>query len=677
MRDLADEGRIEGRRSSARGRAGLPPVTVLAVIRIDDDEVWAVPASWQGEGPPPPVRIVPGGGRKAPAVGDRVLARIRKTPHGHDATVMRVLEAGPGEVVGVFELAGGGGRIVPADKRSRREYMVRGADSGGAAPGDVVVADVTGPAGVGVGQAKVRERIGNLDDPRTLSLIAVHEYGIPIAFSDAALAEAAAAAAPTLGTRTDFRDVPFVTIDPSDARDFDDAVWAEADGGGWFARVAVADVAAFVRAGSALDREAAERGNSAYFPDRVVPMLPEALSGGACSLQPGEDRPCLVAELWLDAVGTVRRHEFRRGLMRSARRFAYEEAQRIHDHGGGAADEDLLGPLWGAFAAFKAARAAREPLEIESAELEVRLGEDGHVADIHPKPRLEAHQLIEEFMIAANVAAAAVVGASALPCMYRVHEEPEPERVETLRTFLESLGYTLTKGTRLRPRNFNTVLARARGTQFAEAVNLMVLRTQAQAMYRPGNAGHFGLALKAYVHFTSPIRRYADLLVHRALIAALGLGDAGEAETDAEKFAAIADHISMTERRAMAAERDATDRYLAAFLSRRVGTRLAARISGVGRAGLFVSLLATGGQALVPMRTLGDERFRVDEDHQRIVGMDSALTFRLGDTVEVELLEATPATGGLLAAVTGGGEIDKKARGRRAPARHPPRRRRR
>jgi ribonuclease R len=664
LRELADEGRIDGRRSSVRGRPGLPPVAVLTVIRIDDDEVWAAPASWRREGPAPPVRILSGEGGKAAAVGNRILARIRKTPHGNEATVMRVLEAGPGEVVGVFELASGTGRIVSANKRARGEYRVRGADSGGAAPGDVVLAEVTGRAGVGLRQAKVLQRIGTLDDPSTLSLIAVHEHGIPLAFSDEALANAAAAKAPSLGTRKDFRNVPFITIDPSDARDFDDAVWAEADGAGWFARIAVADVAAFVRPGSALDREAAERGNSVYFPDRVVPMLPEALSGGVCSLQPGENRACLVAELWLDAGGVVRQHGFWRGLMRSARRFTYEDVQRIHDHGGAAADKDMLDPLWGAFAALKAARDAREPLGIETTELEVRLGNDGYVADIHPKPHLDAHRLIEEFMIATNVAAAAVVGASAIPCMYRIHDEPEPERIETLRTFLGSLGYTLAKGTRLRPRHFNTMLARARGTPYAEAVNQMVLRAQTKAVYSPENAGHFGLALKEYVHFTSPIRRYADLLGHRALITAAGLGNSDEAETDAERFAAIAAHISMTERRAMAAERDANDRYLAAFLSRRVGTLLAARISGVGRAGLFISLLDTGAQALVPMRTLGNERFRVDEAHQRIVGMDTALTFRLGDSVEVELLEATPATGGLLAALTEGGKIDKKARGR-------------
>lgn len=682
MREFADEGLIERRSRGPHpgAKAGrLPPVTVIAVTEVDGDgETWGAPIRWEGDTAAPRVRIVSPNRGRAPGVGDRVvLARTRKTAAGYEGSVMRVLEAQPTEVIGVFDLSGGSARILPTEKRSRTEFRVRGADSGGAEPGDVVIADVLAGGGHGLRQARVRERIGGLDDPRTLSLIALHEHGIPVAFGPEAVREASAAHVPPLGDRADLRGVRFVTIDPEDARDFDDAVWAEPERGGWFVRVAIADVAAYVRPGSALDAEARERGNSTYFPDRVVPMLPEALSGGMCSLQAGEDRACVVAELHLDAGGSVRASDFRRGLMRSARRFTYAQAQRIQDHGGEAADEQLLGPLWAAYGALARARDAREPLEIVTTELVVRLGPDGHVADVHPRPHLEAHRLIEAYMIAANVAAAEAVSAGGFPCMYRVHDQPEPEKAEALRQFLDSLGYRLAKGVKLRPHHFNGILRRAAGTRHTEVVNQVVLRAQTQASYSPVNIGHFGLTLPSYVHFTSPIRRYADMLVHRALISGLNLGEGGFADSDGAGFAETAQHISMTERRATAAERDATARYLAAFLAGREGSRFAARISGVGRAGVFVTFEETGADALVPLRTFHDDHYRVDEAHHCIVGEHTAQTYRLGDTVEVELLEATPATGGLIAAITGGGGIDHAALRRSRGARRPPHRTRR
>lgn len=672
LRELAAEGAIETRSSSRRVKPGvqMPSVAVLQVLEVSKDgDVMAAPGEWRSEGPAPRVRVIPSHAVPAPGVGDRLLARLKTEEDGTiTARPMRLLESGPGEVLGVFELIAGEGRIVPASKKDRDEYRVRGADAGNAKPGEVVLADVVGRAGgMGMLRAKVKERIGDIADPRTLSLIAIHQHGIPTRFSPAALKEADDAAVPELGRRTDFRETPLITIDPVDARDFDDAVYAEPDTsaqnpGGWKIVVAVADVSHYVRPGTALDRDARERGNSTYFPDRVVPMLPHVLSGGVCSLRPGEERACLVATIWLDADGKQLRHTFDRGLMRSAMRLTYEQAQKIHDHGGDPPAERLLEPIWGAWESLMKARRERKPLEIVSPELVVRLGADGHVADVHPRTHLDAHQVIEEFMIAANVAAAVELGRTKLPIMYRVHDEPEPERIENLRNFLATLGHKLAAGQRLTPSHFNQVLAKVKDTPHEPIVNQLVLRTQAQAVYSPERRGHFGLALQHYVHFTSPIRRYSDLLVHRAMITAKHFGPDGLADTDPVAFEAAAQHISTTERRSMMAERDANDRYLAAFLSSKVGGLFAARISGVTTAGLFVTLIETGASALIPMRSLGDERFHLDEQNHRVIGDRSRLVLQLGDVIEVKLLEAVAASGGLLAGLESGGEVDTGAK---------------
>ena len=678
LRELSAAGELatgrRARRTDPRVQGLLPEVAILQVLSVDaDGDVWATPAEWHGSTPAPRIHLIQRPGTRAAGMADRVLAKLRTADDGSiEGRPIRILEPAAPDVLGVYEVVQGQGYIRPVNRRTRTDYRVRGADSGGAKPGEVVVADVVGRAGLGAPQARVRERVGGMDDPRTLSLIAIHEHGIPNRFSNEAVREAEAGALPALGKRTDFRSIPFVTIDPSDARDFDDAIWAAQDtdpanAGGWHVRVAIADVAHYVRPGSALDREAHERGNSVYFPDRVVPMLPEALSGGMCSLKQDEDRACLVATIWLDPHGTILRHSIERGLMRSVRRIEYERAQEIYDHGGDAETAALLQPLYAAYGAFKKARAARDPLNIESRELVVRLGTNGRVADIHPRPHLDSHQLVEEFMIAANIAAAETIGRSKLRCMYRIHAEPDPERVEALRVFLESLDIKLTKGQRLMPRQFNLVLDRVRGTPHQEAVNQIILRTQSQAIYSPENIGHYGLSLRNYVHFTSPIRRYADLLIHRALIRSLGLGDDGLPEMDHEEFGGIAAHISMTERRAMLAERDATDRYLAAFLSDRTGAEFLGRISGVGKAGVFITLLDIGAQALIPMRRLGDERYELDDANQAIVGTSTGAGFRLGDTITVRLVEATPATGGLIAEAVSSGSIKGDGHKRRGP----------
>ncbi|HEX7006026.1 MAG TPA: VacB/RNase II family 3'-5' exoribonuclease, partial [Alphaproteobacteria bacterium] len=455
----------------------------------------------------------------------------------------------------------------------------------------------------------------------------------------------------------------------ADARDFDDAVWAEPDPdprnrGGWHLIVAIADVAHYVRPGDALDKAARERGNSVYFPDRVVPMLPEALSNDLCSLRPNEDRACLAAQLWINRDGRLLRHRFDRALMRSAARLTYEQVQAARD---GCPDdvtgpllEPVLNPLYGAYRVLERARKKRGALEIDLPERQIVLGDDGKVASITPRARLDSHRLIEEFMILANVAVAEALEAKRQPCMYRVHEAPDPERVQALREFLETLGLNLAKGQVLKPAHFNRILERSADTPHARMVHELVLRTQAQAKYSPDNVGHFGLALRRYAHFTSPIRRYSDLLVHRALIGGFGLGPGGIGPEDAARFPEQGEHISATERRAVAAERDATDRYVAAFLADRVGAIFGGAISGVTRFGLFVTLDETGADGFVPMRRLPRDYYEHDEARHCLIGRSGGPRFDLGGRVQVRLVEANPITASLLFDLVEGGTEDRR-----------------
>jgi ribonuclease R len=510
---------------------------------------------------------------------------------------------------------------------------------------------------MGLKAARVIERLGHMGEPRAISLVAIHTHDIPTEFGPEALAIAADAKPVALGQRTDLRDLPLVTIDGEDARDFDDAVWAEADSdpgnlGGWHLLVAIADVAHYVRAGDALDRAAEKRGNSVYFPDRVVPMLPEALSNDLCSLRPAQDRACLAVHMWIDREGALRRHRFVRGLMRSAARLTYEQAQRARD---GTPDDTTrplidaaIAPLYGALAALETARRNRGTLELDLPERRVLLDGKGKVRAIEPRARLDSHRLIEEFMIAANVAAAETLEARRQPCMYRVHDRPDPARVDALRDFLDSLGLRLAKGQVMQPRHFTQMIVKARGTPHEMLVSELVLRAQAQAVYSPDNLGHFGLALTRYAHFTSPIRRYSDLLVHRALISGLRLGDDGLPSDAGLAFGEIGAHISATERRAAAAERDAIDRFTAAFLAERVGESFAGRVNGVTRYGLFVKLAETGADGLVPVRTMPFDNYFHDETRHALIGRRRKVTYTIGDTVEVRLAEADPITGGLI-----------------------------
>jgi ribonuclease R len=647
----------------------LPETAVVEVTGIDrDGEALARPVAWDGGGRPPIIFMAAEArGQAALAPGARVLARLRKVgPDKYEGRTLKRLSERMGSIIGVFRAEGAGGRIEPTDRRQKAEWLVPSTEVNGARSGDIVRAEPLPGSGYGPKPARITECLGPVDDARSVSLIAIATHEIPVEFPEAALRDAARAKATPLGKRTDLRDVPLITIDGADARDFDDAVYAEPAEGGFRLIVAIADVPHYVKPQSALDRSARERGNSCYFPDRVVPMLPEALSNGWCSLKPHEDRGCLFVEMFIDGHGRKQRHKFGRGLMRSSARKTYEAVQQEHDD-----DPRNHADLYAAFGALKAARDARGTLDLDLPERKVELTPDGQVASISPRPRLDSHRLIEEFMILANVCAAEELERLRLPCMYRLHAPPSPEKLDNLRNFLATLEISLKPADQIHPRDLDHVLKLVAGTDKAMLVNETVLRSQSQAEYGPDNIGHFGLALTKYAHFTSPIRRYADLLVHRALIKGLKLGRDGLSDEDIATFQDTAEKITATERRATLAERDSTDRYLALYLQHRVGELFEGRISGVTKFGLFVTLPETGASGFAPMATLPDDFWVHDEASQSLIGRRTRITFQLAQTIDVRLAEARPVTGGLIFNVlTGKAEAPRRftapPRGKRA-----------
>ncbi len=689
LKELEVDGAIERGRKRRFARPGtLPEVTVIEVTGTDSDgELLARPVAWEEEGRPPRIYMAPTRrGELVVGVGDRVLAKLRRLRDDvYEGRAIRVIGEAKARVLGAFEtMPDGSGRIKPTSRREKSDYVVPRGETGGAEAGELVFADLLPGRLYGLRQAAVKERLGRMGAPRSVSLVAIHGNDIPYEFPPEVLAQAKACGPAPLDHRVDLRRVPLVTIDGEDARDFDDAVWAAPDDdpanpGGWRCVVAIADVSWYVRPGDALDREAYKRGNSVYFPDRVVPMLPEDLSNGWCSLKPDEDRSCIAVEFHLDKDGNKRRHKFVRAMMRSAARLTYTRVQAARD---GAPDEltgpllaPVIDPLYGAWAALAKARAARGVLELDLPERKVDLAEDGRVLGISPRPRFDSHRLIEDFMIQANVCAAEELERLHQPCMYRVHDLPSPEKLEGLREFLSSLDLSLPKGQVLRPAQFNQILARVAGTPHETLVNEVVLRSQAQAVYAPENVGHFGLALARYAHFTSPIRRYADLLVHRALVSGLGLGPGGLPADAGAEFPEAGEHISATERRAATAEREAVDRYVTAFLSDRVGASFAAKVSGVTRFGLFVTLLDSGADGIVPVSTLPEDYYVHDEAHHALVGKRSRRSFQLGQALPVILAEANTLTGSMVFHLAETGT--PKAGSRRARPGKPERRNRR
>jgi len=650
------------RRFKAAGT--LPRAAVIEVTGLDlDGEPIAKPVDWTLETPPPSIVVVQESAAAALGIGERALAELRRQEDGsYEAKVIRTLAAAPDRVLGVFRKIHDGGRLEPTDRRVKTEFRIPLAFAKGALDGEIVLCEAHPSRRLGVPEARVIERIGDSKHPRAVSLIAITEHGIPVGFPEPALAEAAAARPVDLSDRTDLRSIPLVTIDGEDARDFDDAVFAEADpkrADHWHAVVAIADVGWYVQPGSALDRAAQRRGNSVYFPDRVVPMLPEALSNELCSLKPEVDRACVAVHLTINGAGKLIEHRFVRGLMRSAARLTYEQVQAAQegqtDDVTGPLVERVIRPLYRVFAVLDAARRKRGALDLDLPERKVVMTPDGGVADIRPRQRLDSHKLIEELMILANVAAAESLERVRQPCMYRVHDVPDPAKLAALSEFLRGLGIaglSLAKGQAIRPQHFNAILRHAKETPYASLINQLVLRSQSQAAYAPVNLGHFGLALRRYAHFTSPIRRYADILVHRGLIAGLKLGPGGLPPQEPEQFAEIGAHISDSERRAAAAERDAVARYATLYLADRIGATFPGRISGVTRAGLFVTLDEMGADGLVPMRGLGGDYFMHDEGRHRLVGRRTGQAYTLGDHVRVKLLEANAVTGSLLFELT-------------------------
>ncbi|HEY1125419.1 MAG TPA: VacB/RNase II family 3'-5' exoribonuclease [Sphingobium sp.] len=690
LRDMADEGLIDiGKARAFHLMGGVPKVTVLRVVDVEGAQVIAIPERWEAEGHPVPrLRVIERGKRGALGVGDRILARTEQAGHGWVAHPLKKLAGAAEEMLGVVAKDERGRLTLrPVDKRIRKETPI--SDLGEAHPGDLVLAEASGrPPRI---SARVTHVLGDPFQPRSFSLIAIHKYGIPNEFPEETEAEAAKVHDLPLhpDQREDLRHLPILAIDPVDARDFDDAVWAAPDDdpaneGGFKAIVAIADVSYYVRPGSQLDRQARKRGNSVYFPDRVVPMLPHALSSDMCSLRSGEDRAAMACHLVIDRGGNLRSWRFSRAIIRIAVNLPYEQAQQAIDEAEGKpphalphdvdirfdatlvarikADglvDNALKPLWACWRLLEKARAARAPLELDLPERRVVIDETGKIVSIHVRERLDAHRLIEDYMIAANVAAAKALEAKKAPVMYRIHEPPSREKLTSLKDYLDTFGIGLALGQVITTKTFNRILEQIPADLPARPqIMEQILRSQTQAYYGPRNAGHFGLALGSYAHFTSPIRRYADLLVHRALVGSYSLEQPAPKDKaipketrlsgeDMNDLAPIGELISRFERRAMEAERETTDRYVAAFLAERVGRILACRITGVQSFGFFATVEELGGDGLVPVSTLGAEYFVYDEIHQALEGQDSGERYALGDKLDLRLVEADPISGAL------------------------------
>ncbi|WP_439617082.1 ribonuclease R [Shinella sp.] len=680
LKSFEEDGLLEKRRKSLVRPGALPPVAVLDITTRDvDGELIGRPAEWLDDaGVAPAVAIrqsTVGSKGKTPVagLGDRVLAKIfpakERGGPAYTARIIKVLDKRKNSGMGVFRAAqaGGGGRIMPIDRRGE-EMEVDAEFTAGAKDGDLVEIDVVRMGRFGLAKAQIKSVVGSVASEKAISMIAIHAHGIPHVFPDAVIREAEAAGAATMSHREDWRSLPLITIDPHDAKDHDDAVYAEPDTspdnpGGVIVTVAIADVSYYVRPKSALDREAQKRGNSVYFPDRVVPMLPERISNDLCSLKEGVDRPALAVRMVFSHEGRKASHTFHRIMMKSAAKLSYQQAQAAID---GAPDDKtgpildtILKPLWEAYRIMTVGRNRRQPLELDMPERKILLKPDGTVDRVHVPPRLDAHKLIEEMMIQANVAAAETLEKKKQVLIYRVHDAPSLAKQEVLREFLQTLDISLVKGGSMRSNHFNGVLAKAQDKPFQQMVNEMVLRSQSQAIYSPENIGHFGLNLMKYAHFTSPIRRYADLIVHRALVGSLGLGEGGITPDEEAVLDDIAAEISTFERRAMAAERDTVDRLIAHHLAGRIGEEFDGRVSGVTKAGLFVTLPEYGADGFVPISLLGRDYFIYDEAHQALSGEKTGLGYRLGDMVRVRLAEAVPLAGSL--------RFDMLSEGRKMP----------
>jgi len=668
IRELMDEGSIEkDARKYYKEKGNLPETCLIEILGLDvDGELIAKPCDWKGSGEPPLVFVTTKRRSQGELLeGDEVLAKLKKINSGeYEARVIKALDDSSGKIIGVFKSYKGAGYIYPTDKKIKEDYFVPPEFSKDISNGDLVIAEqipATRQYPKNKKPVKIIEVLGKKDDPRLISLIAIHAHSIPTDFSDEVLKEAAAMSEPELlGGRVDMRNIPLVTIDGADARDFDDAVFAEPDDrlkddgslkneGGWHLIVAIADVSYYVRRKTELDKEAFERGNSSYFADRVVPMLPEKLSNDLCSLKPKVNRACLACNMWIDKDGKLLKYKFIRGLMRSEARLTYEEVEAAYfSHPCEKTSmllEPVIKPLYKAYNILKHARELRGALEIDLPERRAIINDKGVVTDIVPRERLESHKLIEEFMVLANVAAAEALEKKNTPCMYRVHDRPSSDRLENTREFLKELGYSLPRADNIKAKNINHILQLSAKREDKELIHTLLLRTQSAAVYSPDNLGHFGLALEKYAHFTSPIRRYADLIVHRALVKAYGLGKGGLDNDEKESLNEIGQHISETERRSMLAERDVMDRFKAQYLSTNIGKEFKGKINSVTHFGMFVTLEESGADGIVPMRSLPGDYYIHDEKRHSLVGRKYGRKYVLGQAVVVRLVEADPMKG--------------------------------
>ena len=649
LKDLKDKNEIQG--GSGGRKIGitdaLPERVVVEITGLDSmGDLIARPLEWPADKPMPQITITADKLIPPAGVGDVVQVSVKPTGNKlYEGSTLRRMTVGENHMVGIYE----NGYVHSVDRRLARDFeLVRVPPSIELKNKDIVVADIPMVRDRSP-KATFIKKIGNFTEAFAPTLIAIYQHSLPVAFTEAAEKQAQNLKVPSVDKEhEDLRSIPFVTIDGADARDFDDAVWAEETDEGFHVMVGIADVAWYVRPGSALDMDARLRGNSTYFPDRVLPMLPFELSNGVCSLNPNETRASMVCEIWLNKQGKKLRHTFHRALIKSVRRLTYPEVQAALDGKTPIAGlEKEIDTLHKVYRVLAKQRANRGVLELDVPERQVILDNKGRVKAIKVRESLDSMKLIEELMILANVSAAETLEGTDVPTMYRVHDRPSDEKRERLNSFLKNLHYKAV-GEDARPKDFNAILMKADGTKQDYAINEFVLRTQSQAQYSPENIGHFGLALSHYAHFTSPIRRYADVLVHRALIKALKLGAGALTSEEADTFANIAEHISATERQSAAAEMDAVDRYTASFLSGREGEVFTGRISSVTAFGLFVAIDEYGADGFIPFRLMTGDYYEYDDEAQELVGRGGGKVYRMGDVIKVVLMECVPETGSLL-----------------------------
>ena len=658
IRDMREKGLVHTERRGKRIILAdrLPERVVVEVTGIDSmGDLMARPLEWLSDMPAPQIIITKDKLSPAAGIGDVVQVETKSIGNRtyHAKTIRRVT-AGENHMIGVYE----NGKVYSVDRRLKQAFTLAGLPHTHTLKNrDLVVVEIP-LIRVKNPQAMFVKRIGAADEPFAATLVSIYLHNLPVAFTEQAEKQANRATVPPMDAgRQDLRAVPFVTIDGADARDFDDAVWAEPDTaadnkGGWHIMVGIADVSWYVRPETALDMDARLRGNSVYFPDRVLPMLPEALSNGVCSLKPNEPRAALVCEVWINANGYKIKHKFYRAMIQSARRLTYDEVQAAMDGQTPIVGlEKEIDSLVGAYKSLQINRQKRGVLEIDVPEKQVILDQKGRVQKIQLRQQLPSMQLIEELMILANVSAAEILEEKGSPVMYRVHDRPSAEKTESLLTALSTLapGSKLSQTTTAA--EFNDILAHNRVKPYEKTINELVLRSQSQAAYSPDNIGHFGLALTRYAHFTSPIRRYADILVHRSLVKALKLGEGALTPAETNTFEDTAHHISATERQAATAELDAVDRYIALYMQDKVGKSFNARITSVTPFGAFIAIEPSGAEGFIPMRGLTGDYYDYEESFQRLVGRSTGSVYALGDKIRVVLKECVTITGGLTFAV--------------------------